>query len=141
MATKIKIEQPPSLKIDKVLYGRYESWPMPPHVRRERRIVWNLMLHLERAGWRVASVHDGENEFKLAKTGDKKTAMELIFNLDDARVIFHKERDDRPNATTYTAERFVHLILGNDLDCISDYTSDLSDWSVAMEKFDPELLA
>jgi hypothetical protein len=96
--------------------------------RRERRIVANLIAHMERAGWKVQGVHDGDG---FDKAADMKAAMELIFNLDDAGLYFEKGG----------AEHRVLLILGNDLDIISDWNyseGDADGFNAAMEAFDAE---
>lgn len=117
----------PALELDKVLYA---TRPMLPHVKRERRIVWNLIDHLATNGWTVSSVWDGEDN---VDTTDPKTAMETIFNLDDVRVYF----------TNGTTENSVLLVLGNDLDIISDwsYNDGFNGFNAVMEKFDSEAFA
>lgn len=99
--------------------------------RRERRIVANLIAHMEREGWKVQGVHDGDG-FDIAVTA--KAAMELIFNLDDAGLYFEKSG----------AEHRVRLILGNDMDIVSDWgysEGDADGFNAAMEKFDAEQYA
>ena len=159
------IEQAPALEIDKLLYkdkgGR-------PHARGvlERRIIWNLFRHLEAAGYKVASVYDGEED---TETADARAAMELIFNLDDAWVYFHRPADqiaaERANAIRIAKEEgteppedldapryeWIRLVLGNEFDIISDYgvkagatfgrNGDEGPFGNAVKAFDPEVCA
>lgn len=125
------MENAPDLDIDKVLYNR--GRPMLPHVRREWRIVWNLIKHLNASGWAVVKVYDGD---EYTHTVSEKQALEVIFNLDDAQVGFKKEG---PTKTHY-----VKLVLGNDLDIISDWNyseGDPDGFNAVMEKFDAEVFA
>jgi len=124
------VENAPALELDKALYA---ARPMPPHVRRERRIVWNLIKHLATYDWRVCCVDDGE-ELAVFPTGQAKAALEIIFNLDDCWVYF----------TNGTQRHAVRLVLGNDIDIISDWryeTNDRSGFNALMEKFDAEAYA
>lgn len=125
----MNIIQPPELDINKVLYSTH---PMPPHVRREQRIVANLIHHLEQAGFKVMSVYDSEEDNCVS---NMKEAMELIFNLDDA--VLWVMRDG-------FKQHYIQLVMGNDLDIISDYSfteHDPDGFQVAMEAFDTEELA
>lgn len=124
------IENAPVLELDKVLYTQH---PMPPRVRRERRIVWNLMRELAEAGWAVVKVYDGD---EYTETPDPKSAMEVIFNLDDAYVGFIQATKGRTH--------YVRLVLGNDIDVLSDWNyteGDPDGFNATMEKFDPEVYA
>lgn len=110
-----------------MLYG---ITPMPPHVRRERRIVWNLMKHLAVSGFKPMFVHDG-NGYTAVST--PKEAMELLFNLDDARLYVQK-----------TGKHAISFVFGNDLEIIADwgYTEgDPDGFNKAMEAFDVEMYA
>lgn len=124
-------ENAPALKLDKVLY---KNQPMPPHVRRARRIVWNLFNHLLTHGkWRVARVFDGEEN---PLVNSSKDALEIIFNLDDCWVGFKQLDKSKTHC--------VRLVLGNDLDVISDWNyseGDPDGFDAAMEKFDAEVYA
>lgn len=125
----MNIIQPPELDINKVLYSNRS---MPPHVRREQRIVANLIHHLEQAGFKVMSVDDGEEDNCVS---NMKEAMELIFNLDEARLWVKKEG---------TEQHVIMLIMGNDLDIICDYSyaeGDTDGFDALMNDFDTELLA
>lgn len=125
------IENAPALKLDEVLHP---DGKIPVHVVRERRVVWNLLLHLGARGWNAAYVDDGDTETRVRST---KGAMELIFNLDDARVVFKSKRNPLHIHT-------VLLVLGNDLDVVSDWnftTGDPDGFSAAMDAFDAEKFA
>jgi len=105
----------------------------PPHVIRERRIVWNLMKHLAATGWVPQRVWDG---YEYVLVSSAKKAMEVIFNLDDAVVYFVKE--------VGLPHHFVSLMLGNDLYIVHDWSfsdGDLGGFSATMDKFDPEVFA
>lgn len=130
MTKKIEIVQAPALDHDKMMKAKYGQ-EISATGRRERRIVANLIAHMERAGWKVQGVHDGD-EFVKADTA--KAAMEVIFDLDDAGLYFEKDG----------AEHRVLLILGNDLDIVSDWgysEGDADGFNAAMEKFDVDQFA
>lgn len=121
-------ENAPALEIDKVLY---KNLPMPPRVRRERRVVWNLIKHLHANGWTVCKVYDGD---EYTETSTAVSALEVIFNLDDAWVGFISD----------SRTHYVRLVLGNDLEVISDWNftdGDPDGFDAAMEKFDAEVYA
>jgi hypothetical protein len=120
----------PSLDHDKMMKERF-GHEISAHGRRERRIVANLIAHMESEGWKVQGVHDGDG---FDKADTMKAAMELIFNLDDAGLYFEKDG----------AEHRVLLILGNDMDIISDWNyseGDADGFNAAMEKFDVDQYA
>jgi|SRR5579864_3103816 len=125
------IENAPPLELDKTLYLNH---PVPPHVRRERRIVWNLMKHLySQGGWNVVKVYDGD-EYTL--TIDAKAALEVIFNRDAVQVGFKNSVKGKTH--------YVKLVLGNDMDVISDWNytqGDPDGFDAAMDKFDPDVFA
>lgn len=98
--------------------------------RLERRIVANLIAHLESNGFHVTSVYDGEEDIKVT---DMKSAMELIFNLDDSRVYF--------SAGPTADDHSVVLVLGNGIDVVSDWTfteGDPDKFYAVMDQFDGE---
>jgi hypothetical protein len=120
----------PSLDHDAMMKKRF-GHEVSPKGRQERRIVANLIAHMEREGWKVQGVHDGDG---FDKAADMKSAMELIFNLDDAGLYFEKG----------DAEHRVLLILGNGVDIVSDWNysnGDADGFNAAMEKFDAEQYA
>ena len=117
------ILQPPALEIDKVLHpdGR-----IPPRERVERRLVWNLLAKLAAAGWIPDSVDE-----EAVKTPEE--VMEMVFNLDDARVFFQKG----------LATAWVRIVLGNDgWDAVCDWApANGGDFDKVMEAFDGEAYA
>jgi hypothetical protein len=120
----------PSLDHDAMMKRRFGT-EVSATGRRERRIVANLIAHMEREGWKVQGVHDGDG---FDKTPDMKSAMELIFNLDLAGLYFEKGSE----------EHRVLLVLGNDMDIISDWNyseGDADGFDAAMEKFNVDLYA
>jgi hypothetical protein len=120
----------PSLDHDAMMKRRFGT-EVSATGRRERRIVANLIAHMEREGWKVQGVHDGDG---FDKTPDMKSAMELIFNLDLAGLYFEKG----------DAEHRVLLVLGNDMDIVSDWNyseGDPDGFNAAMEKFDVDQYA
>ena len=127
------IENAPALELDKILY---KDHPMPSHVRRERRIVWNLLKHLYSiGGWSAVKVYDGD---EFIKVDDAHAALEIIFNLDDAYLYVGRNGQDAHR------KHRIKLVLGNDLDIISDWNyteGDPDGFNAAMEKFDAEVYA
>ena len=120
---------PPDLEIDKVLYS--PARPMLPHVRHERRIVWNLIRFLEREGHEVVLVDDGEERTAVK---DAKAALELISNVDESHIFFRSPIGNN---------HWVFLVGGNGEDIISDYSyteGDPDGFSAAMDKFQDEVL-
>jgi hypothetical protein len=126
--TPITIEQPPALDHDAMMLARFGT-KVGPRQKLERRIVWNLLRHLERAGFTVCSMHDGD---EVVDVKDAKAAMELVFNLDEAWLHVRK-----PAKRSHV----IAIVLGNGVDCISDwnYFRDDSDgFNAAMDAFDAE---
>lgn len=103
---------------------------LSPRSRQERRVVWSLFLHLEQRGWKPVEVEDGYEETKVASSLE---AMELVFNLDDARVRFANEAG---------ANHVVCLVRGNEpFEVVADYTfsrKNTDDFHDVMEAFDSE---
>lgn len=129
--TTATILQPPALDHDAMMLKRFDS-KVSPDGRLERRIVWNLIAHLEREGFQIHSVYDG-GETTRVYTG--KDAMELIFNLDVASLRFFKGGH---------REHGVLLVLGNGIDIVSDWNyfhDDRDGFNAAMDAFDSELYA
>lgn len=130
------LQNPPPLKINKVLY---KDSPMPVHVRVEQRIVWNLLLELEKNGFVPYSVHDSD---ELTRTRNKKAVMELLFNLDDAtlylRHVKGKEEADGFAVTT----TWIRFVFGNETEVISDWNAvSYHGFDKVMDKFNPEVYA
>lgn len=125
--------EPPALDIDSKLYP---NGKVHARGRLERRVVWNLIHHIEQAGFRIFEINDGE---ELTHPGDAVAAMETLFNVDEASLRFlHKDEKDTDNWYG------VMLVFGNGVDCISDWNYDDADaagFNAAMEAFDPESFA
>lgn len=120
----------PELDHDKMTEREFGRKPSSTGVL-ERRIVAGLVQHLLDHGFVPFRVFDGE-EFTLVT--DAKSAMELIFNLDEASLRFTPKDKQRTGA-----EHGVLLVLGNGEDIISDwnYSKDDGDgFNKAMEAFD-----
>jgi hypothetical protein len=125
---RVKITGVPVLKVD-------EGRNVLPNGRLERRIVADLIAHLDVAGFVPAVVWDGEVEEPCS---DAKSAMEFIFNLDEASVRFFRR------GHLDAGWHGVLLVLGNGIDIISDWnylTNDTDGFNAAMESFDPEGVA
>ncbi len=142
MEQKILINAP-DLKIDKALYAR-EGGKVPPNGKLERRIIWNLFSRLKAAGYMPALVDDTDEETTVKSAME---AMELIFNLDDCTVCFHRsaaERDCDRRTSKYDQPSFhwIRLDLGNGVDVISDYSMKASGapghFHDTVKGFDPE---
>lgn len=126
------IIQAPLLDIDAFMAKKYNT-QVSPNGRLERRIVANLIHHLEGAGFKVGTVHDGD---ELNECADMKSAMELIFNLDEAWLNMEKPELD--------TEHTIFLVMGNGLEIISDWSfnkGDADGFDAAMEAFDAEQYA
>lgn len=116
----------PALKIDALLYKGKE---LTGSQKLERRIVWNLMAFLKLKGFNPTLVDDGDDDTFVR---DPLEVMELLFNLDEARVNFAKQGH---------APHTVLLIMGEGIDMICDYsfsTNDSDGFAAAMDEFDPE---
>ena len=112
MQTRKAVEVP-ELDHDAMMLFRY-GHKISPNGRLERRIVAALCAHLAERGWLPAAVHDGDGERLVHNT---KSAMELIFNLDDALLYFTNSSGRR---------HWVRLVMGNGTDIISDYSYSAS---------------
>lgn len=122
---RASIANGPRLKIDDILYG-VDGRP-PPRGVLERRVVWNLLGHLEEWGFKATHVYDGETgRDGQVKVKSKIEAMEIIFNLDETTV-------------TFNGRHWIKIVLGNDgWDAVSDYGCDRGPFEAAMEAFDAE---
>ncbi len=134
------IENAPDLEINKVLYLS-KGKTIPPHVVREQRIVWNLLKHLNSRQFRFVAVDDGDGMTTLSRDPKRAMleAMELIFNLDEAYLYVRSSA-----ASSQTTPYYIFLVLGNDLDVVSDWSFDSKakdGFNAAMESFDAEEFA
>lgn len=131
----------PALYIDHFMKEKYGT-EVSADGRLERRIVANLIHHLEQRGFQVHRLNDGES---IQRVKDMKEAMELIFNLDEASLRFipvacaalSKAEQDR-------REHGVLLVLGNGIDIISDWNyteGDPDGFHKAMDAFNVEQFA
>lgn len=96
----------PTLNCDRALFQRYGT-TLKPWNRIERRIVANLIAHLDINGYRVIGVDDGdsENEAVPTPTGKAKDVMEVAFTVDSCDLLVrHKDAVttiDEPGAVTH----------------------------------------
>lgn len=118
----------PELDHDAMMAKRF-GHTLTARMRVERLIVWRLLEHLAANGFRVTAIDSDDRE----RVRTPKAAMELIFDLDDSRVVVSK-----PGGPEHT----VLLILGNGgmgEDLISDWTyteGDPDGFNAAMDAFD-----
>lgn len=100
--------------------------------RLERRIAAALLDHVQAKGFTLVGVDDGDEVTAATST---KAAMELIFNLDEARVVV---------ANAAGTRHVILLVLGNGEDIISDWnygTGDPDGFNAAMDAFDVEAVS
>lgn len=127
----------PTLDGDKTAYAKW-GHRLTTWGRRERRIVANLIAHLNAHGFIVVAVDDGGDEDEQIADNNMKEAMEAAFAVDEAALIF-AYHSNQPGTRYYRVELIFNN--GNDgLDVISDYT-DSPIFSAAMDKFDAEVWA
>lgn len=125
---KQKVIQAPALNHDAMMLQRFGT-QVGPNGKLERRIVANLIRHLLDAGFKVEAVWDGEVN---TPCGSMKTAMEVIFNLDQAHLYIYKPKHKA---------HWIFLVLGNGVDIVSDWSyteGDKDGFNVVMEKFNAE---
>ena len=121
------IIQPPSLEIDAQNEKRYGQ-TVSGNGLLERRIVANLVEHMKRGGWNVHQVFDGEEDTLVS---DTKSAMELLFNLDEATLRFKKGH----------ATHGIYLVFGNGIELIADWfysTGDVDGFNAVVDAFDAQ---
>lgn len=137
------LNNPPALAINALLYGTDKSKgqlsvTLIPRVRLEQRIAWNLFQHISLAGFEPVTVDSGDD---ATTTNTWKHVMELIFNLDDARVnVQHKTK--RIAGDYQKNVHYIRFVFGNGIDCVSDWSYDDDDFdgfNAVMEKFDAEV--
>lgn len=115
----------PELEIDNILFHSRGA-KMGARHKLERRIIANLIDHLDKAGFKPKSVWDGED---LTNASTIKEMMELVFNLDLAWIHF---------GSTLDRQRTILLVLGNGEDIISDWVyqdGDPDGFNAAMDSF------
>lgn len=121
---------------------------LPPHCYVERRIVAHLIAHMQKRGWQLHSVNDGED---VVPVSDTKSAMEAVFSVDESSLRFwrpwaQEQKAIGPEAlyNQYNEHPHIHgvlLVAGNGVDIISDWNfkrNDTDGFSAAMEAFDAE---
>jgi len=131
----------PDLDIDKVLHPK----GVFARGKFERRIVANLIAHVEAAGFELHSVNDGD---EITPVSTMKEAMELIFNFDEASLRFWKP-DGKTKGRSQRALMAdpwhgILLVLDNGADIVSDwnyYADDHDGFNAAMDKFDAKKFA
>lgn len=120
------IENPPPLKCDETLSHISSVGVL------DRRVVWNLIKHLEAAGFKPSGVDNGD---EMITTLTPEAMMEEVFSVDDSYAHFRKSDEGRGY--------WVRLILGNSgWDVTSDWGCPMQDpdrWNAAMEAFDGEM--
>lgn len=126
-ATTTNLIEAPTLDCDAMTF-RGDNASIHARMRIERKLIANLIAHLDAAGFKVTAVSDGEDRHKVA---DMKAAMEVIFSVDDAWLYVRKG-----------AERghTIFIVLGNSgWDSIADHSvCDTDGFTAAMEAFDVE---
>lgn len=117
----------PELDTDRRYYG--ETHKMSARCKSERRVVWALLQHLAAHDWQVHEVDDGDTKTEVH---DPKSAMELIFNLDDCYLYVRNTKTGR--------EHWLRFVLGNDPDeVLNDYSySERNNFAEIVEAFKPE---
>ena len=98
----------------------------------ERRIVANLLAHLDAAGFTPTAV---DNRDDLLKVRTAKSAMERIFEVVSDPILYVRKRGDSTRTHTIT------LVQGNGTDMISDWTyaeGDPDGFNAAMDAFNAE---
>lgn len=129
---KAVIFEVPALDYDAFMLKKYQH-QVSPNGRLERRIVWNLLKHLEDGGWTVFEVDDTD---EVTQVTGSKHAMELIFDLDQADISVGNADRSRTH--------LIRLIMGNGIDIISDYTyseGDRDGFEALMQDFNAEACA
>lgn len=120
---------PPLLAHDAAMLSRY-GFGVSPNGQLERKIVWNLLAHLRRAGFEPKAVYDGVDKTSVECAA---AAMELVFNLDEARLLVSKAG----------REHWLLLVLGNGVDLVADWgvPRHSDGFDEAMCAFDAEIYA
>lgn len=104
----------------------------PPslHARQERQVVWALFQHLQAHGWTPYAVDYGPR----TTVGTAKDAMEIIFDLDEAKVRFENP--------AFKGKHCVFLVRGNSPhEVVCDYSFDADgadDFGPLVDGFDSE---
>jgi hypothetical protein len=144
----------PALRIDATLANFRSASPLSPEQardrltlrqRNEREIAVNLIDHLKRARFTLVEIDTGDSVEKVRTTD---AALELLFNLDEARLVFRF--DGGPFEHNGKARRGEHVVLliwdnGNDgWDAVTDwnfYEGDPDGFDAALDAFLTRLAA
>lgn len=97
----------------------------------ERRIVWNLLAHLDAEGFKVTEVDDGDGDENVP-CPDALAVMEAVFAVDESRLYVRKDGFD---------SHWIYLVGGNVEHIISDWSyfdGDPDGFNARMDAFDPE---
>jgi len=134
----------PALDLDAAMLEKYGQ-QVSDRGQMERSIVAHLIDHLDRRGFVLSSVWDGE---ELSRVADMKAAMELVFNLDEVSVRF-VPKGMKPGPRFVGGNRYaknehgVFLVLGNGRDIVSDWnfnSDDADGFNAAMDAFDVDAI-
>lgn len=125
---RLPIVEPPVLAHDTMMLTKWGN-KLNQCMRTERKLIWNLLAHLEARGFKLTGANDGDEQYKLT---DMKAAMEVVFSVDEAWLYVRKNKA-RIGHT-------IFIVLGNDgYDCVNDYSIGETDgFTAAMESFDFE---
>lgn len=86
----------------------------------ERKIVRHLIRTMEKHGWELYRVWDGEMRMKCATETE---AMDVVFSVDQSCIIFVKTMRDVKFGAATVVKHFATIVLGNDgWDCIADHS-------------------
>lgn len=117
----------PDLDHDAMMLAKYNV-KISPNGRMERRIVAALFAHMAKYEWVPVAVDGGDGPDACT---DAKSAMELIFNLDDSWVTMQKGG----------RKHKLLLIGGNGCDILSNWGYDHDDadkFNAALDAFEAE---
>lgn len=127
-----QVEPAPALDIDAQLFAPATRYAMERRHMGERAVVWNLLQHMARHGWRASSVNDGEG---VTLCASPREVMEIVFNLDESAIRFRKGAGK---------VHVVCIVLGNSPhEVVSDHSApdDTSEgFQDAINAFCPEYL-
>jgi hypothetical protein len=121
----------PALDIDALMLKQFNQ-PVSITGKAERRIVANLLSHLDAAGFTPTAV---DNRDDLLKVRTAKSAMERIFEVVSDPILYVRKRGESKRTHTIT------LVQGNGTDMISDWTyteGDPDGFDAAMGAFNAE---
>lgn len=122
----------PDLDIDK-WFAERGSPQKSLHAIGERRVAANIINFLMENGWTPCAM-DNLDHPEDNPVNDLKSAMELIFNLDEARLMFKNDKGRR---------HYVFFVRGNSPEeLISDWSyahNEDDNFNTVMQAFEPEM--